>query len=497
MDFRIKAFCKKHINKTNLFYFAIILIGCLGLFLRAKAMFAVYPFWMDESSLAINVIKRNIFELFLPLEHYQSAPPLFLALTKIITYLLGEKEFSFRLIPFLTSIASIPIFFIFIKKILVNKISIIFAFLLFCLNYQLIYFSIEFKQYSLDVFVCMVAFLLFSKINIKNLSKTKIFLYGFCCALSLLLCLPFTFLFGASILYEIFINKIKFKKAFIFLIPSLIIFPLYYFYNLLPSKIAMLSLFSDLWSGGFINSFHNFISIFKHNIIFYFSSKSVLIYLALYICAFYFLIKEYKEKQRKDIFLILFFFLAILLASIFHIYPFKERVALYALPFFILVLGFLIDKIINKNKFRKIISGLIIFILILPYINLYQSGIYNKIENKKSYARDLFAVLNENYSNDEIVIYNDASASNYEYYSHYFNFSTDKFVQINLVKHDKLFYTNLLNYLHKNRVYWFYFCADYIKNPVVPFIKEWTQNQIVLKEYKFKKGYLAKIKVIN
>lgn len=477
-------------KKDILFYLIAFLICAIGVFLRLKAYFASYSFWMDECSLAINVINRGIFGFFTPLEHYQSAPPLFLSLIKILTLIFGNAEKVYRFIPLVCSIASIPLFYLASKKFLTNKIAVIFALLLFNLNYQLIYFSIEFKQYSSDVFFCLVSFLIFSNIKISKSSNRKIFLYGLISAFSLLFCLPLSFLILAFLLNEFFMEKTKIKSLLIFSSPFFLIVPFYYFYNLLPSKNIMMSRFSELWSGGFIDSFLDFISIFRENIFFFFNSKMALGFLLLLGFGFYFLI-----KQKKNL-LIPFFFSIVLFASIFHIYPLKERVALYILPFLILVLLVFVDKLLIKNKLKSIVAILIMFFLIMPVFNLYKSGIYEKIQNKKSYANKMFSVLKDNFNQNDILIYNDASASIYEFYCAYYGFSADKFIQINLSQYSREYYLSLLNYLKKGKTFWFYYPADYVTKPVIPFIKDWAKNQKA-EEYSFAKGYLVKIKVIE
>lgn len=477
-------------KKDILLYLIAFLICAIGVFLRLKAYFASYSFWMDECSLAINIIKRGIFGFFAPLEHYQSAPPLFLSLTKILTLIFGNDEKVYRFIPLVCSIASIPLFYLCSRKFLSNKITLIFALLLFNLNYQLIYFSIEFKQYSSDVFFCLLAFLIFSNMKIAKFSNLKIFVYGLISAFSLLFCLPSAFLIFAFLLNEFFIEKTKIKSLLIFSFPFFIIVPFYYFYNLLPSKNIMMSRYSELWSAGFIDSFLDFILIFRENVFFFFNSKMALGFLLLLGFGFYFLI-----KQKKNL-LIPFFFSIVLFASIFHIYPLKQRVALYILPFLILVLLIPVDKLLIKNKLKSMAAILLMIFLIMPTFDLYKNGIYEQIQNKKSYANKMFSVLKDNFNQNDILIYNDASASIYEFYCAYYGFSADKFIRVSLFQYSREYYLNLLNYLKKDKTFWFYYPADYVAKPVIPFIKEWARNQKV-QEYSFAKGYLVKIKVIE
>jgi len=51
--------------------------------------------WLDEAMLANNILNRNLLELLQPLDNFQSAPPLFLILLKLISYL-SKEEWALR-----------------------------------------------------------------------------------------------------------------------------------------------------------------------------------------------------------------------------------------------------------------------------------------------------------------------------------------------------------------------------------------------------------------
>ena len=283
----------------------------------------------------------------------------------------------------------------------------------------------------------------------------------------------------------------------LFLSPYFITIPPYYIFNLSPSKKEMISQFNYLWNEGFINSFGDFISIIKTNISFFFESKLALLYLIILIFGFYFLFSKAKLKNKPNC-LLLFFFGIVILASFFHLYPIKERVALYILPFLIIIFSVVIDNLFLKNKFKTLLAFLCFLILFQPLFSIYKQGIFKTIEYEKTYAKQMLITLKQNYKNNEILVYNDASASSYEFYSNYYNFQTDKFIRINLSNYNKEFYFDLLKHLKPNKTYWFYYPADYSQRPVISFIKEWANDKNkIIKEYNFKRGYLAKIQIVN
>ena len=65
--------------------FVIIAVLLLSIYLRLDAFFINNTFFTDEILLAVNVLNRNYSELFFPLDYFQSAPYLFLVLSKFIS----------------------------------------------------------------------------------------------------------------------------------------------------------------------------------------------------------------------------------------------------------------------------------------------------------------------------------------------------------------------------------------------------------------------------
>ena len=135
----------------------IFLIG-LGVLLRTAQYAGNLSFWVDESALALNIIRKSYGELLNPLDYHQAAPVGFLLLEKYVSLHLGIGEYSLRLVPFLSGIASLPVFHALARKSL-PKAAIPWALFLFAIAGPLVYYSAEMKQYSSDVLVTMVIFL--------------------------------------------------------------------------------------------------------------------------------------------------------------------------------------------------------------------------------------------------------------------------------------------------------------------------------------------------
>ncbi len=111
--------------------------------------------WLDEASLACNIISRDYEKLTLPLDDNQAAPIGFLMIVKSITRVLGDSEYALRLFPLLCGLLAL-IGFVGIAKRLQSQTATRIAIGLFAFCPTLIVYSSEFKQYSTDVLAAIV-----------------------------------------------------------------------------------------------------------------------------------------------------------------------------------------------------------------------------------------------------------------------------------------------------------------------------------------------------
>lgn len=176
----------------------------LAIILRIRAFAEGRALWLDESALAVNFIERSIGEILtLPLENNQSAPPGFLATTFLIIKLFGLSEFTIRLVPLMSSLGSVFLFYSISIRSLSSRIAIGATNALFATSPVLIYYATEFKQYSVDVLaVLFFLWLLTDGFKIQN--RISRFFTWFMIAwlvASSLIALP---LFGLYLLLELF-----------------------------------------------------------------------------------------------------------------------------------------------------------------------------------------------------------------------------------------------------------------------------------------------------
>ncbi len=489
----IRIFKKKY----STIIIALLLFS--GAILRFIPYFHSRPLWHDEASLASSIINRGLLGYFSPLEYMQKAPPLFMLITKTLTLFLGESEIILRLLPFISSIGALFLFYLLSQKVLGNKYSIIIANFLFAFNYNLIYYAQEFKQYSTDVLCLISAFILYEKLDFKNISYTKILKYSLISILLILLSHPMIIAISAIIL----LNLLKYKKENIkqqlcFMLPIIFIGILYFLIILIPTRNAELGVFNEYWDSGFITlNVTSTFELVKDNFSYYFQPNNFSPYVIILFAAGTFLFIKENKKNQQLMFLII---LLSVLASLLYLFPIKGRVSLYLLPIIILLISKPFD-LIEKGKRFVIIILLLLVALFIKSFNQYNFYYLREFMNPDIFkiqdSRAAMQLISENFKPSDCLVYNDASKSDFAYYSKYFNFNPTKKILMISNEYDKNKYFKLLDKLPKNQDYWFYYPFDYQSKPVRFFLREWAQKQNIKtknQEFNYKRTYVLYIK---
>ena len=145
----------------------LITLLCIGAALRIYAYAANPSLWLDEASLAHNIIGRSFAGLLAPLDRQQVAPLGFLWLEKIAVSLFGTSEYALRLVPLLASLAALPLFAHLARRLL-SPVAALFALAIFAVSIPLLYFAAETKQYSLDVTMALALFALALPLRLRE-----------------------------------------------------------------------------------------------------------------------------------------------------------------------------------------------------------------------------------------------------------------------------------------------------------------------------------------
>lgn len=362
--------------------------------------------WLDEAALALNILDKNFLELFKPLQYAQSAPPLFLVLTKALVSVFGAGERVLRFIPFLCSILSLFAFWLLAKELFKkNSFLCAISLLIFSLSMPLLYNTIEFKPYAADVLFTILTAYIWLKYLSFEISLKKEICFGV-----LLLVFPL-FSFGSVFpLFAVLILSL-FKKRIIFV--SLLTLGLIIEYLFVFSKISMGTKVYEYWIPYFINyNLDKILFIFSEIIKYlFYPSVFVLFGFILFITGCVYLFKRNKKAFG-------FFGLTILggfLASFFNFYPLYERLSLFLYPILLIIVLYPLYCVLNgKTGIKKVLIYLVSWIIIFSSIgyNFSDKNIYKREEIKPL----LFAVQKKFKQGDGIFVFKGAHLT-YKYYT--------------------------------------------------------------------------------
>lgn len=463
----------KHKSYIILTIFIFILILIPSIFLRIKFYLLARPFWNDECALALNLVNFNLINCFKSLSYGQAAPPLFLVISEMFSCLIPNVELSLRFFPLISSILSIFVFYFLAKNTLIKKSTILFALLLFCFNYQLIYYSQEFKQYSSDVLIFISILASYFYIDIQNISKKKLILWGIVFALCIWLSFPSLFAIFSILSILALKNLKEYKKIFILSIPIIISFICFYISQ---NNLASSKFLHEYWQTGFISSnLNNLFSIlinyfrFSFNNLFLF----ILFFIGLILCST-------KIKSEKSLILFIPILLAICL-SYFSIYPFSSRISLYLVPIFILFIVQILDYINFKNKVINYILYSVIlfcgcyFIIINSIFKICLMNIdYEDIVTP-------LAIAEKEMSANDILYIPDGSEISYKFYQHKFNFKNVIIEKHRINNFND--YAKILTALPKGHTYYYVYCHFPDKYQRLVNIYLWAKKRKNFKSY--------------
>ena len=390
-----------------LFIFAVLVSICFYSYGR--------PFWLDECYLALNITDYNNY--FLKLAYNQAAPPLFMYISKLLSFVPIKQEYSLRFIPLLSYICVLPVFFLLIVKVFKTHTAKLVAFTLFAFNYKVLYYSQEFKQYSSDLLIFLLIIVSYFYINYYKQARLCKILLGILFALLIWIsnAAPIGILaIGIMYSYKIFKKEFDFKNYIVLFLPSLASVILYY---VVMSKTINSEVLNQYWQNGFINyNLSNLFSLLFQNVSFYYINAIVaffLILIGLFLCI-----------KNKNWLLIISVLITLILAYI-HIYPFSGRLILFLFPLSCLFIGYITDC---QNKYLRYILGILISIF-LVFPNIFYS--YQMIVSKKYYHEDILTPLttakNLMKENDKLIV-DGNNAVCYLYYNRVLDIDKDKVI---------------------------------------------------------------------
>lgn len=348
----------------------------LGIIIRLVQFLANRALWIDEAALASSLVNRSYSGLFLKtLDYNQTAPPGFLIVERFFVQLFGTGERALRFFPFLAGIGSLFLFFYVARRIL-NRKALLVAMLLFAVSNHLVYYSNELKQYSTDVAIILVIFLISLYILDEGISFCKVLFFGIFGGLSIWFSHPaIFFLAGAgSTLALTYLVKKRWKES-LWLLPVFMFWLCsftFYYVCVLKDRVV-LDFVVQFWDakGAYMPLFPKSVSdiswfpltfekIFRNPGGF---KKCILVIMFLFVFGYVSLFRE-----RKDRFWLLVSPLPFaLIASGLFLYPFSGRLILYLVPMILLGVAEGTEKIRKLVWNSSAILGLCIILVVLYY----------------------------------------------------------------------------------------------------------------------------------
>lgn len=486
----------QNIFKKYWYNILLAIIVLFGIFLRLKGLLANPSMWHDESALAWNIVNKNYFQLFGPLRFLQMAPPLFLVCTKFLVGLFHASDkiemcdFIFRLIPFACGALSIGVFYLICRELFTAKKAVIIALFLFCVNKILIDYSFEFKPYSVDVFVSLLLALFFIKldlgVNLNKINYKKLIFYVIGLALSVWFSFTSVFVLVAGFVNLIIRNfkKENIKKFLVLILPLLVSMLLYlklFVLNVINVVQGNGHGLAGFWDNNFVAmNLSNFFSLFIQNLSYFFYPAKLLLFIMILLI--YGIILFYKNKKYAqginfvNIALLTFVFLVI--ASMLHIYPFSQRLIIFLIPFFIILIAKCADN--KEIKLKSFIVAIMILMIFFPQLNFALKNLKSQNFNKGDFSREMMQYLVKNIKPEDIIFVNNGSIADFSYYSGFYKIKNEMIFKTGGENTDKNYFEFLKNLKKGN--YWFYLPYDYSYGKDINFLKNWANKNTEILE---------------
>lgn len=361
-------------HKTNYFTPLIWTIISIGVIIRLALPFLNIDFSENEYSLAINILSRDFWGLFNPLDYSQTAPPLFMCLIKLCTIFspvenLQTANFVFRIVPLCAGVLSIFAFYHLLTNIFVNRFVILIGLSLFAFNPALISYSYELKPYSTDVLVCILLMFYFIRYNPEG--HWRQFIQTLTISATIMLSIPATFVISGGLIWGAFRDCRKFFYTISAFCLFLIFYFVYHLWGVLETNGARLD---QLWTTFFVTP-ENIMSLgqiwTKYNL-----NTFILPHISLCVIGSGLFISFVRDKKLGIISTTTL--LMLLTASYLHLFPFSPETSIFLIPIGVLLICQIPNLFSEHFWLSKVLP--ICFLGLVGY-NLFFTNTVNIIEN--------------------------------------------------------------------------------------------------------------------
>lgn len=324
-----------------------------GIAIRLYQFINNRPLWGDEMQLLSAIIEKKYTDL-LPLANDQIAPIAFVYLTKILLSINNftnffDINFIVRFLPLIASIGSLILFYKICKDFYFTRVILIF---IFSASPKIIYYSSEFKQYSLDIFFALLLFFTYDRM-LKFKKKNNFFLTTGCLAIFFS---HTSIIILVSILVHWLWNCFKLKKNYNFLLA--INYSFFFFLLFVVNYFFFLRFYSEnvnilnFWANKYLKFPLTLLDIYQNLKIFLtfyiFSGFLISIFPVIFILCLI-ACKDLFKNNMIFLQLSVIIFIVSCFLSFFKIYPFYLRLSLFYIPLFYIIIGYGLEKICSRQ----------------------------------------------------------------------------------------------------------------------------------------------------
>ncbi|NER81614.1 MAG: hypothetical protein F6K42_19030 [Leptolyngbya sp. SIO1D8] len=407
---------------SHLNYLSFILIA-FGITARLAHYFSNRSLWLDETSLALNILNRSYGELLGSLDYNQAAPPFFLWAEKLVTQYFGASELSLRFLPLMAGILSIFLFYQFAHQFS-KGLTIPIAIALFSSLESTIFYSAELKPYAVDLTVSLLLFRHLALLSDKKLSLRQNLSLGCLGMICIWLSYPSIFVLGGVEILRFFPISLKkissiWRDRYLMYCLWIIGFLTLYFF-VIQTTLSGTNL-TENWANRYPESFLDIVWAFDAFGRFFheplgFPSWIDGIAIFAFFCGCICFYRRDKPSLRQ-----LNMPLALtLLASYFHQYPFRDRLVYFLTPFAILMIAegitFLLFGFHQKGRFSKIIGFAVLITLLSPQIVHSSQRIANPKRFHFEHIRPVIEHIQENWSSGDHLFVFPPAKRQFSYY---------------------------------------------------------------------------------
>ncbi len=450
---------------SHLFIWLILLSGVI---VRLRQYLYNRSLWLDEASLALNIIERDYSGFFKPLAYGQAAPPFFMVLTEFVTDIFNSNsEFFLRLVPLICGLLSLFLFYILAKKFLNRGIPL--ALILMSFSKYTIYYSTEFKQYASDMLATIIILLISYYTYRVNFNKKG------CALLAVIgMLIPWfshTSVFmlagsGITLFLLVIFNNDKGRNVRVIriIVVGLIWLFSFLIYYIFLIREAASQHFYSYWAEFFAPFPPLSLSDWKwyYEIVMKtiqnplgFEYAKWLIFFTMVIGIF----SLWKNKDKIYILLLLTPIIILLVASMLNIYPFSTRLILFIVPIMYLLITeglYFIVKFFAKNK-AVILSILLILIILISPLRFSSRVLFNPLQREES--RPVINYLNKNYNQSDNIYLSYGAVRAFAYYNEInkMNYNNIKIISKNDFIINSEGYERLVKVIKEKERVWFLF----------------------------------------